>query len=60
LTTIASTHLTIASEGVPVEFSSDAWLALRGLALAVLTGSLSALIPAWRSSRRAIVESLRS
>jgi putative ABC transport system permease protein len=58
--TLELTHLTIGSEGVPVVFTASPKLALEGLALALLTGTLAGLFPAWRSARAPIVQGLRS
>lgn len=52
--------LTIGAEGVPVSFSTEPDIALRGLALAVATGLVASLYPALRSARLSIVESLRT
>jgi putative ABC transport system permease protein len=52
--------LTIGAEGVPVSFSAEPEIALRGLALAIATGLVAGLYPALRSSRLEIVASLRS
>jgi putative ABC transport system permease protein len=58
--TIHWTSLTIGSEGVPVSFSTEPELILRGVVIAVVTGLAAGLFPAWRSSRAEIVESLRA
>ena len=60
LATIRFTSLTIGAEGVPVSFSTDPMLVLRGFAIAVATGLVAGLVPAIRSSRAEIVASLRS
>jgi putative ABC transport system permease protein len=58
--TLELTHLTLGAEGVPVVFTASPQLALEGLALALLTGALAGLFPAWRSARAPIVQGLRS
>ncbi|MBM3975549.1 MAG: FtsX-like permease family protein [Planctomycetes bacterium] len=58
--TLELTHLTLGAEGVPVVFTASPKLALEGLALALLTGALAGLFPAWRSARSPIVQGLRS
>jgi len=52
--------LTIGSEGVPVSFSTEPAIALRGLAFAAVTGLVAGLYPALRSARLEIVSSLRT
>lgn len=52
--------LTIGAEGVPVSFSTEPGLVLQGVTIAVATGLAAGLFPALRSSRREIVESLRT
>jgi ABC-type antimicrobial peptide transport system permease subunit len=53
-------HLSIGTEGVPVNFVSSPALFARGLAIALATGALAGLAPAIRSARAPIVASLRS
>jgi putative ABC transport system permease protein len=60
LAVIRWSSLTIGSEGVPVSFSTEPELVVRGLAVAVATGLVAGLIPALRSSRSEIVACLRS
>lgn len=60
LAVIRFSSLTIGAEGVPVSFSTDVSLVLRGFAIAVVTGLVAGLAPALRSSRTEIVTSLRS
>lgn len=60
LAVIRFSSLTIGAEGVPVSFALDAALVGRGFAIAVVTGLVGGLIPAIRSSRMQIVESLRT
>ncbi len=60
LAVIRFSSLTIGSEGVPVSFSTDISLVLRGLALAAATGLIAGLFPAFRSARAEIVASLRT
>jgi putative ABC transport system permease protein len=60
LAVIRFSSLTIGAEGVPVSFSTDAGLVVRGFAVAVGTGLVAGLFPALRSSRAEIVASLRS
>jgi putative ABC transport system permease protein len=57
---VRATSLTIGSEGVPVSFVTDPGLMLEGVAIAVVTGLAAGLVPAVRSSRSEIVESLRT
>jgi putative ABC transport system permease protein len=60
LAVVRFSSLTIGAEGVPVSFSTEPEIALRGLAFALATGLVAGLYPALRSSRLAIVECLRS
>ncbi len=60
LAVVRFTALTIGAEGVPVSFSTEPQIALRGLLLAVATGLVAGLYPALRSARLQIVESLRA
>lgn len=60
LAVVRFSALTIGAEGVPVSFSSEPQIALRGLALAIATGLVASLYPALRSARLSIVESLRT
>jgi putative ABC transport system permease protein len=58
-TVIHLTHLTIGSEGVIVEFVTSPELAAKGIAVALLAGTLAALVPALRASRVPVVAALR-
>jgi putative ABC transport system permease protein len=60
LAVVRFSALTIGAEGVPVSFSTEPEIALRGIAFALATGLIAGLYPALRSSRLPIVESLRS
>lgn len=60
LAVVRFSALTIGAEGVPVAFSTEPEIALRGLLLAAVTGLAAGLYPALRSSRLQIVESLRA
>ena len=53
-------HLSIGTEGVPVNFATSPVLFARGLGIALVTGALAGLAPAIRSARAPIVASLRS
>jgi putative ABC transport system permease protein len=53
-------HLSIGTEGVPVNFATSPVLFARGLGIALATGALAGLAPAIRSARAPIVASLRS
>jgi putative ABC transport system permease protein len=57
---IRFSSLTIGAEGVPVSFSADASLALRGIAIAAITGAVAAIYPALRSAHLSVVEALRT
>lgn len=54
------THLSLGSEGVTVSFAATPDLLLRGLGVAAAAGVLAGIVPAVRSARAEIVESLRS
>ncbi|MFM7297621.1 MAG: FtsX-like permease family protein, partial [Planctomycetota bacterium] len=60
LAVIRFSSLTIGAEGVPVSFSTEPALVLRGFAVALATGLVAGLVPAIRSSRAEIVASLRA
>ncbi|NUP96867.1 MAG: ABC transporter permease [Planctomycetaceae bacterium] len=60
LAVIRFSSLTIGAEGVPVSFSTQPELIVRGFAIALATGLIAGLAPAIRSSRSEIVASLRS
>jgi putative ABC transport system permease protein len=53
-------NLTIGAEGIPVSFLFSPGLAVKGIAIALVTGMVSGLFPALRSARAPIVASLRS
>lgn len=60
LAVVRFSALTIGAEGVPVSFSTEPQIVVRGLLLALVTGLAAGLYPALRSSRLQIVESLRA
>ena len=47
-------------EGLNVEVSSDPWVAVIGIAIAVLLGILAGIVPAWRASRTEISQAFRA
>jgi putative ABC transport system permease protein len=57
---LRSTHITFASEGVPVTLPFSAGLAIKGILAALAIGSAAGLFPAIRSARAPIVSALRS
>ncbi|MDA1265948.1 MAG: FtsX-like permease family protein [Planctomycetota bacterium] len=57
---LQASHLTIGSEGVSVAFATSPALIVRGLVVALSVGVIAGLIPAVRSARQPIVQSLRS
>jgi putative ABC transport system permease protein len=57
---LMTTYLSIGTEGVSVTFATTPALALRGLGVALVVGVVAGLIPAVRSSRQSIVQSLNS
>lgn len=60
LIAIRFAHLTIASEGVSVGFSTSAGLVMRGILTAVAAGLIAGIFPAAATARRDIVLSLRA
>jgi putative ABC transport system permease protein len=58
LALLYTSHLSIGSEGVSVAFAVTPDLALRGLLIAIATGTLAGIVPALTSARRGIVDSL--
>ncbi|MAE47195.1 MAG: ABC transporter substrate-binding protein [Planctomycetes bacterium] len=60
LVILGTTNLSIGTEGVVVAFATPPELFLRGLGIAFGVGCLAGLLPAVRSARRPIVNSLRS
>ncbi|MFT4540446.1 MAG: putative ABC transport system permease protein [Planctomycetota bacterium] len=57
---IATTHLSIGTEGVTVAFAATTELLLHGLAVALAVGLLAGIMPAVSCMRISITESLRS
>jgi putative ABC transport system permease protein len=57
---LATTGLSIGAEGVVVEFLTPLSLVVQGMLLALAAGALAGLVPAIRSVRAEVVESLRS
>lgn len=57
---VATTHVSIGVEGVPVSLAFDGIVAFKGFIVAVVSGALAGAAPAWLASRREIVASLRS
>ena len=60
LLALATAHPTIGSEGISVEFMVTPGLILSGVLLALATGLVAGFLPAVRSARAGIVDSLVS
>lgn len=52
-------HLSVAAEAVAIAFTPSLRLALTGIAVALVTGILAGLAPAWHAARTEIVPALR-